>query len=210
MSEKKLAKILLLEDTPTEAKAIKKNLESTPKRHWAVEHVSTVKEFKEKVSQESFDIYIIDYDIAADRGARKDGGGEKALLALQDTIGLSPAIIYSGVLQSELQETEVIQNGASYILKKGGKGTALAALIDRILNEKDEKIGFALKAYFADRLSEKTFYLNLVNEEKQTGPCGFKHTITVEIQRLFEDKPTIFEVNINKDGKVQDARQKAP
>jgi DNA-binding NtrC family response regulator len=208
MSEKKAARILLLEDTTSEAKAIKKNLESTPKKCWIVEHASNVSEFKEKISQGSYDIYVIDYDIAADRGARKGGGGEKALLALQETIGLSPAIIYSGVLKGELQETEVIQNGASYILKKGEKGTALAALISRILNEKDEKIGFALKAYFTDRLSEKTFYLNLIKEEKKVDDNGFRHSLTVEIQRLFEEKPVIYEVNIDKDGKVLNARQK--
>lgn len=208
MSKSKNAKILVLEDTVTEAKAIKKNLESTPSRHWEVQCVDNVKDFKNKIKQESFDVYVIDYDIPADRGAKRDGGGEKALVALQDTIGLAPAIIYSGVLKGELQETEVIQRGASYILKKGEKGTALAALISRILNEKDEKIGFAIKSYFADRLAEKTFYLNLIKEEKTVNANEFKHIVIVEVQRLFDDKPSTFEVSISKDGKVFNAQQK--
>lgn len=207
--KKRKVKILLLEDKENEAKAIKKNLESTPNRQWEVQCVENLSQFKGKIKQESFDFYVIDYDIPADRGGKRVGGGEKALNALQETIGLVPAIIYSGVLRGELQEAEVIKSGASYILKKGEKGTALAALIDRIMSEHDEKIGFVLKSWFADRLGEKTFYMNLIKEDRVVDNDQVEHVVLVEVQRLFDEKPTIFEVHIGKDGQVTHARQKA-
>jgi DNA-binding response OmpR family regulator len=210
MSDEKLriVKILILEDKENEAKALKRNLESTPKRYWEAQWVENLTQFKDKIKHESFDVYVIDYDIPVDRGAKRAGGGEKALNALQETIGLAPAIIYSGVLKGEFQEAEVIQSGASYILKKGEKGTALAALIDRIMTELDEKVGFVLKSFFADMLNEKTFYLNLIKEDRVIENNVVKHIVLAEVQRLFDEKPIMFEVHIGKDGHVIHAEQK--
>jgi DNA-binding NtrC family response regulator len=209
LEKKRKVKILILEDREKEARAIKKNLESNPKRKWEAQYVENISQFREKIQQESFDVYVIDYDIPADRGSRRAGGGEKALDLLKDAIGLVPAIIYSGVLRGELQEAEVIRKGASYILQKGTKGSALAALIERIINDHDEKIGFSLKSYFASRLNEKTFYLNLIKEDRVADDKEVKMAVTVEVQRLFDQKPTIYEVHLNKDGEVIHAHQKA-
>jgi len=203
------SKILLLEDRDNEARAIKKNLESTPNRQWEVQYVKNMKEFTERVEEEYFDIFIIDYDIPEDRGSRRAGGGEKALDVLRNKMGVVPAIIYSGVLKGELEEEEVVKKGASYILRKGRRGSALAALIDRIIDEHDEKIGFRLKSYFSNRLGEKTFYLNLISEDRIENQDDVKTKITVEIQRLFDDKSTIYEVYMNKDGEIVNARKKA-
>jgi DNA-binding response OmpR family regulator len=208
LEKKRKVKILILEDKETEARAIKKNLECNPKRKWEAQYVANLAQFKEKIQQESFDIYVIDYDIPADRGSKRAGGGEKALDLLKDTIGLVPAIIYSGVLQGELQEAEVIRKGASYILQKGTKGSALAALIERIVKEHDERIGFSLKSYFASRLDEKTFYLNLIKEDRVSGDKEARTVVTAEVQRLFDEKPVIYELHLDKNGEVIHARQK--
>jgi DNA-binding response OmpR family regulator len=208
-TERRQVKILLLEDRSDNAEAIKENLECITARNWAVTITSRLAEFEEKLAKEHFDIFIIDYDLPADRQIGKtSGGGERALEALQNSVGLVPAIVYSGVLKGELEEAEVIEKGASYILQKGAKGSALSALIQRILSESDEKLGFKLKAFFASRLGESTFYMDLLKEERVTIKENTSTKVTVEIQRLFDDKPKVFEVTIDKTGEVISAEQK--
>jgi len=201
-------RILVLEDKPRDAEAIKENLESYG---WEVGCVSNASEFKEQVANSHFDVYVLDFDIPVDRGGKLLGGGEKALDILRDTIGLVPVIIYSGVLESELLDTEVIEKevvekGASYILRKGSKGSALAALIKRIINEKDEKIGLRLKSYFASRLGEQTFYMRLISERRLNIDGKPQISVTVEVQRLFDQNASVYEVLLDKDGQVIDAR----
>ncbi|MGP8124516.1 MAG: response regulator [Nitrososphaerales archaeon] len=192
-------KILLLEDVDEDADAIRDNLESYG---WELERVRNVVEFEQKVRERVYDVFVIDYDIPADRGSSKAGGGEKSLEAAREIAGNTPAIVYSGVLESELQEAQVIEDGAAYILKKGGKGSNLAALIRKISSEHNEMVAQKLKSYFAGVTGEKSLYLRLVSEESVQESGEIRKHIRIEVQRLFDEKPMTYNVILDSTGEV--------
>lgn len=198
-------RILLLEDDTNDADAIKENLES---HGWIVEVVSDVEGFRKKLRESSFEIFVVDYDIPTDRDGRSMGGGDKALEMVRESVGVAPIILYSGVLEGEFREAaeaDVIRKGASYILQKGAKGSALSALVERIVTERGSEIGFRLRSYFADRLGEKVFYFRVVSDSVE--PDG-KRSSTVEVQRLFDEKPLLYQVTLSKEGEVLSANPK--
>lgn len=204
MTKKQKTSILILEDDERDGDRIKKNLKSYG---WEADLVVNSKEFKDAIDGKNYDLFIIDYDIVQDRGKKAMGGGDKALRLLQNNIGLTPVIVYSGNIKSEIDETPLIELGASFILQKGNKGAALSSLIERIISHSDEKLGQKIKAYLSNRLGEKTFFMKLISEERTKSNDKPTIKLTVEVQRLYDPKPIIYDLKLVR-GDIVNARIK--
>ena len=104
-------KVLIVEDNPVDALCIKEALEDTNSTKFAVSHVETLAEAKERLEKEEFNVLVLDLGLP-------DSQGLETFLRMKNSAPSVPIVVMSG-LDDETLAMHAVRGGAQDYLLKG-------------------------------------------------------------------------------------------
>ena len=104
-------RVLIVEDNPVDALCIKEALEGTNSTKYAISHVETLAEGKERLEKEEFNVLLLDLGLP-------DSQGLETFLRMRNSAPGIPIVVMSG-LDDETLAVHAVRGGAQDYLLKG-------------------------------------------------------------------------------------------